>query len=266
MKKTWIKIKRGLLAPKHRNKLGIRIWLYMYILDQADWETGKIFEWRDKEAAEDLQMPWRTLQQQRQQLDEDGYISCVQSGNKQIITINNWTNPREYSGEIYNNAKGGTQSSVHPKPKGTNEGTNEGTNKGVRKPSTPSYRSHITDHRSEEEGAGTAFHDIDAIKILSDSSGLVSYPNDQTGWIDFVIRLAEEYGVEATTEAMRRACSSWVNSRSQNGRPYRKTNLNWINWAQEILAGGELPSTQVKKLTAAEKIELERQRILAEQE
>ena len=148
MKKTWIKIKRGLLEPKHRDKLGIRIWLYIYILDQTDWETGKIFEWRDKEAAEDLQMNWRTLQQQRQQLAEDDYISCIQSGNKQVITINNWTSPREYSGDIYNPTGRGTRINV-PTDRGTDshvsaEGTIEGTYKGISKPSTLPIRSHIT--------------------------------------------------------------------------------------------------------------------------
>jgi len=90
MKKTWIKIKRGLLEPKHREMLGIRIWLYIYILDNADWDTGEIREWRDKDAADELQMPWRTLQRQRQQLENDGYISCLQTGDKQSITIHNF--------------------------------------------------------------------------------------------------------------------------------------------------------------------------------
>ena len=150
MKKTWIKIKRGLLEPKHRERLGIRVWLYIYILDNADWEAGEIREWRDKDAADELQMPWRTLQQQRQQLETDGYISCLQSGNRQIITIHNWTNPREYSGKIYNPTDMGTENYVPPDMGDTNEGTREGTNEGVRKPRTLPIRSHITDHIEEE--------------------------------------------------------------------------------------------------------------------
>ena len=147
MKKTWIKIKRGLLELKHRDKLGIRIWLYVYILDHADWDTGQILEWRDGDAADDLQMPKRTLQQQRQQLMEDGYITCKQKGNKQIITIHNWTNPRKYDGEVTNPKGEGTRNHVPLEVGGTNEGTREGTNEGLSKPRTPSYRSHITDQR-----------------------------------------------------------------------------------------------------------------------
>ena len=112
MKKTWIKIKRGLLEPKHRDRLGIRIWLYVYILDNTDWETGQIREWRDKDAADEMQMPARTLTQHRQQLEDDGYITCELAGNKQIITIHNYTNPRQYDGEITNPKGEGTQNRV----------------------------------------------------------------------------------------------------------------------------------------------------------
>lgn len=102
MKKTWIKIKRGLLEPKHRDALGIRIWLYLYMLDNVDWETGTIPNWTDKAAAKELQMSIRTLTTQRQELEDAGYISCIQKVRSQTITINNWTNPREYSGDVYN--------------------------------------------------------------------------------------------------------------------------------------------------------------------
>ena len=117
-----------------------------------------------------------------------------------------------------------------------------------------------------EEGEAMQHYSINPVKILCDSSGLSDFPADQREWIEVIYSLVEDHGVENTTNAMRRACQQWTKTRGQNGRFYRLTNLNWINWAQEILAGGELPSTQVKKLTAAEKIELERQRILAEQE
>ena len=149
MKKTWIKIKRGLLEPKHRNILGIRVWLYIYMLDKADWDTGTIYEWRDKDEAADLQMPWRTLQQQRQQLAEFGYITCVQRKDHQDIIIHNWTNPREYTGEIYNPTK--EQDTENPVPPEMGEGTYEGTNKGSRKPSTLPIGSHITDHSRDEK-------------------------------------------------------------------------------------------------------------------
>ena len=66
MKKTWIKIKRGFLQPEHRDAIGIRVWLYMFMVDQADWDTGVIYDWKDQNAADELGMPIGTLRQQRQ--------------------------------------------------------------------------------------------------------------------------------------------------------------------------------------------------------
>lgn len=102
MKKTWVKVKRGLLQPKHREALGIRIWLFLYMLDRATWETGKITGWTDQDAADELEMPLRTVRDQRQGLEEAGYIACLQKGQKQTITIYNWVDPRRYDGEIMN--------------------------------------------------------------------------------------------------------------------------------------------------------------------
>ena len=98
MKKTWIKVKRGLLRPEHRENLGIKVWLYMYMLDRVDWETGTIFGWKDKDEAEDIGMPWRTLQKQRQEIEELGYITCIKQQYSQDIVVHKWTNPREYTG------------------------------------------------------------------------------------------------------------------------------------------------------------------------
>ena len=146
MNKTWIKIKRGLLEPKHRDRLGIRIWLYFYILDQTDWDTGKVLEWRDGDAADELQMPKRTIRQQRQQLETDGYITCALAGNKQVITIHNYTNPRKYDGETIN-----SKGDINLTPsKGDNKGDNKGDIEGVSKHVTPSYKSQITNHKSKK--------------------------------------------------------------------------------------------------------------------
>ena len=153
MKKTWIKIKRGLLTPEHRNKLGPRLWLYMYMLDRVNWDTGIIYGWKDKDEAEDFEMPWRTLQTQRQQLETDGYITCKSVWQGQDITVHKWTNPREYSGEVYNTTDGYAESRTHTdggiEEEGTNHGTRHGTNHPYRESRTPSLDSQNTEHSTE---------------------------------------------------------------------------------------------------------------------
>lgn len=118
-RKTWIKVKQGILEKKHRERLGIRFWLYMYMLDVVDWDTGIIDDWKDKSVAKDMGMSWRTLQNQRQHLVEDGYITCTQKDQCQRIIIHNWTNPRKYSGKVLNRKSEGTESYVVPEEEKT---------------------------------------------------------------------------------------------------------------------------------------------------
>ena len=101
-KKTWIKLKRGILEPKHRERIGIRLWLYLHILDRANWEEGAVLEWRDEAEAGELEMDLDTLRVQRRQLEADGYIRCKRRGHHQRVTILKWVNPREYSGQVHN--------------------------------------------------------------------------------------------------------------------------------------------------------------------
>ena len=77
---------------------------------------------------------------------------------------------------------------------------------------------------------------VSPVKVLTDASGLLSFPPKEVGWITPVQEMMHEYGVERTTAAMKAACTKWITTRGQNGQTYRKTNLNWIAWAQEELA------------------------------
>lgn len=145
--KNWIMIKRGLSEDaKHRESMGNRIWLYMHIIDRADWPTGRVFDWRDRDEADDMGINWRTLQQQRQELQERGYIFCEQNGNGQTIIIKNWVSPRNYSGEIINPK--GTENYVPKEEEGTSEGT-VAPNSNLRTPSM-SIKNQVSTPRKRE--------------------------------------------------------------------------------------------------------------------
>ena len=100
-KRTWIKVKRGLLEPKHRDKIGQAIWTYLYMLDRADWEQGAVLIWKDKEEAVALDISVPALRMHRERLKEHGYISTERTGRGLKVTLHNWTNPREYGGDVY---------------------------------------------------------------------------------------------------------------------------------------------------------------------
>jgi len=90
--------------------------------------------------------------------------------------------------------------------------------------------------------------------ILCNASRLSAFPADQLQWIEVIIRLAQDYGVEKTTAAMKKACDEWTSTLGKSGRAYKKTNLSWINWAQEELANdGKPPAIDPSKpMTDAE--------------
>jgi len=102
-KKNWIFVKRGLSEdPKHRERIGECVWLFLHMIDRSDWETGIVYDWRDKDEASEMAMPLPTMRHQRQKLQELGYITCKQGVHKQDIVIHNWNNPRDYSGKVSN--------------------------------------------------------------------------------------------------------------------------------------------------------------------
>ena len=142
MKKQWISVKCGLSRdPKHRRKMGKTIWTFLHMLDLADWETGIVYDWKDEHAAEDMGIDIRVLREDRRQLEKEDYISCKQKQYGQDITIHNWTNPREYTGEIYNKKQGYKKLPPSKDAQGDAQGDTQGDTQGSIKDVTPTLDS-----------------------------------------------------------------------------------------------------------------------------
>ena len=141
MKKQWISVKCGLSRdPKHRRRMGKSIWTFLHILDLADWDSGIVYDWKDENAAEDMGIDIRVLREDRRKLAEEGYITCRQKQHGQDIIISNWTNPREYSGEVKNKK-------VSPSEiQGNAQDDAQGSVKDV----TPTYDSNIKESKTAD--------------------------------------------------------------------------------------------------------------------
>ena len=132
MKKQWISVKCGLSRdPKHRRQMGKTVWTFLHMLDLADWETGIVYDWKDENAAEDMGIDIRVLREDRRQLEKEDYISCKQKQYGQDITIHNWTNPREYTGEVYNKKQGYKKLPPSKDAQGDTQGDAQGSIKDV---------------------------------------------------------------------------------------------------------------------------------------
>jgi len=221
MKKTWVKIKRGLIEPKHRTALGIRIWLYLYILDQSDWEQGAVIEWKDKNASDELCMPIDTVRSQRRKLEEDKYITCHQGKHSQTIEVKNWTNPREYSGEVHNKGVELLQPSEKVK------GGNKGCNKVIAKVNTPTSKSHITNHIQKKKSPKPKDNRSKHKAIMAVREVTGKFPR-KTRWDDLILFLGDDPDVPKL-----RACwKEWDN------RGYNQSAVNWIfHWYKNGIPG-----------------------------
>ncbi|MFN2152866.1 MAG: hypothetical protein ACK2T5_14780 [Anaerolineales bacterium] len=93
--KTFIKVKPGILSAKHCQAIGQALWLFLYILDQADWEQGSLEGYTDAEAAQELGMSRITIRRWRMRLVEHNYITCRQTLHSQILYVHNWSDPRQ---------------------------------------------------------------------------------------------------------------------------------------------------------------------------
>ena len=140
--KLWLYLKRGLItSPKHRAAMGTNIWLYLHMIDRADWETGAIEDWKDEAEADVLTMPLPTVRYQRRKLAEAGYISCVQGRGRLRVTITKWINPKlprwitppspaaeTSEGEPLSGNEAEHGLGPHPPLTGDNNGDNNGAN------------------------------------------------------------------------------------------------------------------------------------------
>jgi hypothetical protein len=168
MKKQWISVKCGLSRdPKHRQQMGESVWLFLHMLDRADWETGKVMEWKDEAEADDMNMPVRTLREHRRKLEELEYISCAQKQYGQEITIHNWTNPREYSGIVTNKKQGGKEVSPQDGEQGYIQDDAQGYIQGNRKHVTPTLDS----KESKESNNKETFLEFERLKAEHQGEG-----------------------------------------------------------------------------------------------
>jgi len=94
--------------------------------------------------------------------------------------------------------------------------------------------------------------EVDPLKILVNSSGLPDFPGSQRQYIEIVHRMAEDHGIEKTTEAMKQAFGQWTKTRGKSGAFYRASNISWIDWAMAILISDDLPEKDISQMSDKE--------------
>lgn len=219
MKKHWIYIKRGLSEdPKHRAQMGECIWLFMHIIDRADWETGIAYDWKDREEAIDMGMEFETLRNQRQKLERLDYIHCKQKQHGQDIKIMEWRNPREYDSQVRNPRNQGDLEATPSDFQGDIQGDLQGCNQKVTR-TLDSISMSSLDWKLAH-GQTVEQHDLDEAQIKSEAPrmfekafGTGTWPWDSNNvWRRFAKFVEEIY------RADRLAFGKYVNWRAGAGK------------------------------------------------
>lgn len=244
-KKHWIYIKRGLSEDaKHRAAMGECVWLYMHIIDRADWEMGIAYDWKDKEEAADMGMPVDTLRWQRHKLEVGDYIRCNQKQHSQDITIMEWRNPRDYSSEVKNPRIEGSNETLPLEFEGLNQGSNEGSNQVPSGIKTSTYNSKSKDSKSK--AATPRPPTPPEILVYREVTRL--YP-PKVNWDSVVLiiqSVSKRLGREATAEDLRPFFAEWT------FRGFKPTNINWTSWAVSgIVPNGKAEQSEPKGFDAA---------------
>jgi hypothetical protein len=242
-KKHWIYIKRGLSEdPKHRAQMGECIWLYMHIIDRADWETGIAYDWRDNEEAVAMGMNIETLRYQRQKLDKMDYIRCKQKQHGQDIAIMEWKNPRDYGSETKNPRIQGGNSLPPSEFQDGNQGSNQDGNQVPSQITTPTYSSEsksksgmppALDFKNMTVGQARK---LPTIKLYIEATE--QFPASVL-WETVHNTITEK---ALTFEQLRSAAIAWI------GKGYRPENVAGIlEWATNgVPANGPKPTSETK--------------------
>jgi len=227
-KKHWLYLKRGLSEdPKHREAMGMAVWLFMHICDAAEFETGTVYDWRDKEIAVDMTLSTNTVREWRSRLVEKHYITCKQRQHGIEITIHNWINPRDYSGKKINIYQG---ESVTPplEIEGESQGTGDlpqGESQGESQVLTPAIENFtpFIESESESDSLNIRFSKIQTAlekmgAIVTDARMIDIWTNKHTDeWIQKAIDITIAKGIR-NCSYVNTILAGWL----ENGYPQSK--------------------------------------------
>jgi|WetSurMetagenome_2_1015567.scaffolds.fasta_scaffold18937_10 hypothetical protein len=245
MKKTWIKVKRGILEPKHINKLGAAWYLYLYILDQTEWNSGTITDWKDEYASQDLSKPIALIRAHRRLLEDEKYITCEKNQHSQTIIVHNWTDPRRYDGVVQNESVENDEPEFESTPQSVPQSTGQSVPQTIliheQIPlSSYSHISHINiSHNTEEEEGESEeistpppspVYSYSNARIWAEVTGMVAIPGSE---ISKVLPALDALRVKFPNQDeliayLKRYYADWQKRKRKDGATYSRTNCAWL--------------------------------------
>lgn len=85
----------------------------------------------------------------------------------------------------------------------------------------------------------------EVISVICNASGLITIPSTEYDRVEQIWTMIDVKGRDLVEAALKDAADLWKSQRTQDGRPYRITNLGWVDWALEILSGGSIQTASM---------------------
>lgn len=88
----WVHLWAGLVRDptgKHHRAIRQAVWLYLYLLEGANWKTGLLFR-RIATIAAEMGLNHRTIERWLRNLRKGGYIRTISNGRTLNISITKW--------------------------------------------------------------------------------------------------------------------------------------------------------------------------------
>ena len=200
-RKTFIKVRIGILEPKHIFQIGGAIWLYLYILNRADWKTGKIFDWRDKDAAAEIGVYVQSIRNQRKRLESGEYITSMQRQHRLEITVSNWHDPASKVDQQDQDFVGDKKIAPPSIPQGDSHGDTHDDSHGDRNLSSLLFNQELRNKKKEDmdnsENLLSRFVEISKVAYV---------PRNLTDLDEWNVILRRLHNAGVTDEIMARAC------------------------------------------------------------
>jgi hypothetical protein len=79
---------------------------------------------------------------------------------------------------------------------------------------------------------------------------MVYIPPSEATRTEQLYRMAESYGYDSTLAALKTAYQDWIGRKRKDGAgTYRATNMTWVDWAMEALAGNKPTEKDTSQMT-----------------
>lgn len=95
-KKAFTAVYNDLIQPDHFARIGAAVWLYLYLLSEADWQSGEVDGYKDRQAADTLGAELWSVRRWREKLEVGGYVVTERRAGGGIlrVTVTRYKSPR----------------------------------------------------------------------------------------------------------------------------------------------------------------------------